>query len=123
MEIKRDLCLTSDRAEFRSAWKILYTTNCCLPKQSSGRKRPLLAVPDVFDKIITERGNFSPWYDEDGILRISLKDFLPEDIISDKRSNHKTAKKCPLANDKSDLKQCKIIYANGIIRNGVVSDE
>lgn len=39
-------------------------------------KRPLLATADAFVKIIIQQGSFTPWYDEDGVLRLSLKDFL-----------------------------------------------
>lgn len=39
-------------------------------------ERPLLNINDNFKKIIIVKGNFKPWYTEEGILILSLFDFL-----------------------------------------------
>ena len=44
-------------------------------------KRPLLALPDNFKKIIITQSLRAPWIDEDGFLRIGLLDFLIDESI------------------------------------------
>jgi hypothetical protein len=39
-------------------------------------KGSLVSVDDSFKKIIIQRNSIEPWYDDDGILHISLMDFL-----------------------------------------------
>lgn len=39
-------------------------------------KKSLINIDDSFKKIIIVRDNFKPWYDDNGILMLSLKDFL-----------------------------------------------
>ena len=44
--------------------------------------RPLLAIRDAFPKMIVFFGEGGTWRDEDGILRVPLKDFLAGDILN-----------------------------------------
>jgi len=39
-------------------------------------KRAFLGIDDSFKKIVIVKDNFKPWYDDNGILILSLKDFL-----------------------------------------------
>ena len=39
-------------------------------------ERPLLHIDDNFKKIIIVKGSFKPWYSEEGILILSIFDFL-----------------------------------------------
>lgn len=45
-------------------------------KKEEQEKRSLLNIDDSFKKIIIQRNPVEPWYDDDGILRIGLMDFL-----------------------------------------------
>ena len=39
-------------------------------------ERPLLHIDDNFKKIIIVKGSFKPWYSDEGILILSIFDFL-----------------------------------------------
>ena len=43
--------------------------------------RSLRNINDSFKKVIIVKGNFNPWYDENGIYIISLRDFLLSDSL------------------------------------------
>ena len=54
------------------------------PEKSRTELRPLIAVRDSFKKIVISQTGGKSWYDDNGILRIGLLDFLLDDKSLDR---------------------------------------
>ncbi len=46
------------------------------PAKRDQEIRSLVRIPDSFKKIIVVRDHIVPWYDDNGILYIGIRDFL-----------------------------------------------
>lgn len=51
------------------------------PDKARQELRPLLATKDFFKKIVVTKSLAKPWYDDNGILRVGLYDFLLDEAI------------------------------------------
>ena len=54
------------------------------PEKAKTEVRPLNAVKDSFKKIIVSKSYGKSWTDEEGILRINIIDFLPDENSLDR---------------------------------------
>ena len=54
------------------------------PEKNRTELRPLLSIRDSFKKIVVSQNSGKSWYDENGILRIGLIDFLLDENSLDR---------------------------------------